>query len=319
MRIAFYTCLSPLFGRFCHSWESVLGAFGHEVTVVELPMNWKGRLPSQRKTDVNLFVGGGSMLWMLEAHGFPEVGKNVVWVFEPALKANVLTEIATKIVRRLKSAVGIEAKDFHYGKIKVMNEIGHRFDAIIGINSLITSYVEEHLPKIPTVEIPYTIDPKDIIAPLPEDEKEVGILQLGRHSSRRKKAEKLFDQKEVEAKFIYGGLYNEERYKVIRQSKISLQIHGGKPFYFSQHRIFEAWAGGSLVVTEPFSPKLDGVEEGTHVVVAKLEEFPEVCKSLLADRERRHRIVSASQDLLRRSFVPGKWSDSLVGFLASVR
>jgi len=318
LRIAIYTCLSPLFGRFCHSWESILGGLGHEVTVIELPMNWKKPLPSQEKADVNLFVGGGSMLWMLMTHGFPGVGKNVVWMFEPVLKRNTLAQIGTKILRRLKAIIGMEAKDFHYGKIKVMDEIGHRFDAIIGMNALITSYVQKYLPGIPTIEIPYTIDPKDIISPIPEAERKIDVLQLGRHSPRRKRAEKLFNQKGVEARFIYGGLYNEDRYKVIPQAKISLQIHGGKPFYFSQHRIFEAWAAGSLVLSEPFSPKLDGVEAGIHLIVADLENFPDVCTRLLADREKRNEIVNASQALLKSSFVPNKWSDSLIGFLTSV-
>ncbi len=277
-------------------------------------MDWKKPLPSQKETDINLFVGGGSMLWMVATQGFPQVGKNVVWMFEPVLKPNALSEMGRKILRRLKSFVGIEAAEFHYGKIKIMHEIGHRFDAIIGMNSLITSYVEKHLPGIPTIEIPYTIDPKDIISALPEGEKQIGVLQLGRHSPRRKKAERLFNERGVKAKFIYGGLYNEHRYKVISQSKISLQIHGGKPFYFSQHRIFEAWAAGSVVVSEPFFPKLDGVEEGTHLIVAKLEEFPEVCENLLAEREKRYEIVSASQELLKNSFVPDKWSDTLISF-----
>lgn len=282
-------------------------------------MNWSKPLPTIEETDISVFTGGLSMLWMLAVHGLPKTGKNIIWMFEPLIETNIFAETVRKIIRRFKSFMGIEASDFHYGKTKTMNAIGQKLDAIVGFNSLVTKYAERHFPTVPVIEIPYTVDPQHIISPLPEAERHIDILQLGRRSSRREQAERLFNRRGgVKATFIYAGLYNEHRYEVISQSKISLQIHGSRPFYFNQHRIFEAWAAGSVVVSEAFSPEMDGVEEGKHLIVAELEDFPEVCNELLADREKRHEIVNASQELLKSSFLPDKWSDDLLRVLASV-
>jgi hypothetical protein len=295
-----------------------LDKLGHQATVIEVPRDWDRPFPEERENDINLFVGDPYMLWILWANGFPKAGRNILWMFDPLPEANIIVETAKKIARRVKPLVGMRKYFFHDGKTYLMKAIGHKFDAVIGLNSIVTSYIERCFPDIPTVEIPYTIDPKHIIRPVPESEKQIDILQLGNRSPRRERAEKLFNQRGIGPAFIYGGLFSEYRHEIISKSKISLHIHGAKPYYFSQHRIFEAWAAGSVVVSEPFFPEFEPVEKGAHLAVAEIEEFPEVCEELLEDRERRGRILAASQELLMDCFVPHKWSNKLLALFSSV-
>jgi hypothetical protein len=168
---------------------------------------------------------------------------------------------------------------------------------------------------VPVIKIPYTINSKDIITPIPEDKRQIDILQLGRKSVRRQEAEKLFANKDMVTKFIYDGLYSKNRYQTIAESRISLNIHRDKPFSFNHHRIFEAWSQGSVVVSEPSNDLEFGIKPDTHLVLSEIDNMPEVCQKLLADEPRRHKMITAAQELLRKRYTPDHWIDKMLEIL----
>jgi hypothetical protein len=287
VKIAIYTCFAPLFGRLCRSWAKHLRRRGYEVTLHEA-VNYGEQPLSTDSADVHLCVAGVFLLKVLRNHGFPKQGRTILWMCDPLID---------------------DPRSGHYWKAQIMNSIGAQFHAVAGMNRFIVAYVERHFPHVTTYEIPFMVDADDITPPLPDTQRNVDVLQLGRLSDRRRQAEAHLIDHGVPAAFVYSNLYGPERYQFIAESKISLNLHlDSQHTYFSQHRVFEAWAAGSLVVSESSGSLASlGIEDGTHLVISTIADMPRVCRELLADEQRRRKIVANAQALLRERYVTGHW------------
>ena len=89
--------------------------------------------------------------------------------------------------------------------------------------------------------------------------------------------------------------------------------------YFDQYRTLEAWAAGTAVVTETTDDlALWGIVPDTHLVMANLQDLPEVCAELLADTVKREHITRAAQDLLHSEFSPQRWRQKMLSALENI-
>ncbi len=83
--------------------------------------------------------------------------------------------------------------------------------------------------------------------------------------------------------------------------------------YFNQHRIFEAWAMGSVVVTEPSEDLSQyGIEDGKHLITAEFEDIPKACQAILNDQKKRREVQAAAQSLLIEHYVSDQWSNRFI-------
>jgi hypothetical protein len=293
-KVILYTTFGGLFGGMCRSWRDALERGGHAAEVLDLRNEWQGPLPVVDGAGVNIHVGGTSLLRIVGRHGLPRTGKNVLWVFEP------LTDDP--------------ASEKHYHKSLLLTAVARRFDAFIGMDDRVVAYLRAHYPDVPTFWIPYTIDREAITPPVAEDRRRIDILWLARlaRSARRRAARDWFRRAGLAVRLVRAGLYGAARDRVIARSRLNLEVHGDHVHYTDQCRMFLAWAGGAVVVSEPCEHfAAFGIEDGVHLVTAELDRFPEVCRELLGDPARRGRIARAAQQLLRDRYSTERWTAAM--------
>ncbi len=300
MKIAIYTHCAALFHRMCEGWVRHLARAGHRATLVATEWQWEEPFPVDSACDVHLFVACTPTLKALDKHGTPSRGTSVVWLLEP------LTDRRDAPIQAPKAGL--------------LGRVIERFDAAIGMDSEIVSYVEAIAPGLPTAVIPYTVDELRILQPLADEKRKIDVIHVGTCSERRAGLAKQFGGKAFKTRFVWGGLWEKDRDIALAFSRISLQMHIDEHRYFDQHRIFESWAAGCAVVAEESGPpRLGGVETGKHMAVASSEELADTCERLLADSRRRLAMIAASQDLLRERYTPAAWVSTMVELLQRVR
>lgn len=100
------------------------------------------------------------------------------------------------------------------------------------------------------------------------------------------------------------------------RSRITLQVYLDKHKYFDQVRCFDAWAKGSVIFGEPANDMSSyGVQHNQHLICANLDDFPTVCRELLADPERRSCISINAQQLLREKYTTERWIPQISNIL----
>lgn len=301
-KIAIYNYCEGLFGRFCRSWQKNLEQCGYSVYVHSDTHYNRGDKPlptPPEEYDIHFIVGAGSILRSLGDHGFPKNGKTILWNCEPFVD---------------------DPKNEHYWKAELLTPIANKFACIICMNKSIEKEMNSNFPNVHTFRIPYLIDSDDITPPLPENDKITSVLQLGRKSKHRENIETLFMEKNVPATFIYDGKYGKDKYECISKAKICVNLHmNPDTVYFNQHRIFEAWAAGSVVVSEQYGSLSDfGIELNKHLIVGDVSDLPYLCKALLADHEKRHALAEAAQTLLREKYTTEKWYPQMMEIVSTV-
>jgi hypothetical protein len=300
LKIHIYTDIANLFGQACRVWMGVLLKAGHEVELVDIGMGNDQALPEVGHSDVNLLVTGIYALARFKSWGLPRHGKNIMWMFDP--------------LTRQEDAV------MHGHKATAFDAIASGLDAVIAMDASIKRYLQRHHPRLLTLQIPYLIAEKKISVPLPESERVGHVLFMGGKTARREAAEASFSARGTSAEFAWAGVWGTARDEKRRRSRINLNIHADPAHtYFDQFRTLEAWAVGSVVVTET----TDGLEPwgivpGVHLAMADIAALPEVCAALLADAAGRARMTQAAQALLRLQFSPERWRRDMLSAIAQI-
>ncbi len=300
MKVHIYTDIASLFGQACRVWMTVLVDAGHEVELVDMGMATDKPLPVVGSADLNLIVGGTYAFDRFKAWGLPAQGKNVLWMFDPLTQQRDAT--------------------MHSHKSVAFDAIAAQFDAVIAMDASIANYVRMYHPKLPTLQIPYLVAASGITTPLAETERSLDIIFLGGHTARRAAVQQAFGGRSIQSEFIWTGLWGAARDEKRRHSRISLNIHADPAHtYFDQFRALEAWAAGTVVVTETTG----GLEPwaivpGIHLAMAGLGDLAEVCTELLADIPKRAQMTRSAQELLRTEFSPQRWRQDMLSVLENI-
>jgi hypothetical protein len=300
VKIHIYTDIANLFGQACRVWMNVLLDAGHEAELVDMGMGNDQPLPEPGPCDVNLLVTGIYAFARFKTWGLPRRGKNIMWMFDP--------------LTRQEDAV------MHSYKATAFDAIASGLDAVIAMDAAIVQYLDRHHPKLLTQQIPYLVAEQNIIAPLAESERTGQVVFMGGNTARRAAAEDCFKESGTTAEFVWAGLWGAARDEKRRRSRISLNIHADPAHtYFDQFRTLEAWAAGTVVVTENTDGLTPwGIVPGVHLAMADLQRLPEVCAELLTDPARRAQMAQAAQELLRSQFSPARWRRDMLSILEQI-
>lgn len=302
MKVHLYTDIDTLFGRASRLWMDVLLEAGHDVEFIDMGNSTDAPLPNVGPCDINLLVAGIYAFPRFAKHGLPRHGKHVLWMFDP------LTRNASATVHRHKA--------------ELFDAIAPGLHAVMAMDASIGHYVRQQFPALPAFWLPYLVASKHVRAPLPEAQRNRGIIMLGGDTPRRREAEKHFLASAVplNAEFMWSGMWGAARDACRAGSRINLSIHAdAEHTYFDQFRAFETWASGTTVVSDHFEGwEAFGIEPGVHMAMADLKDMPLVCAELLADVPRREAMVQASQQLLRERFSPAAWQGRMLSMIESV-
>ncbi len=300
MKIHIYTDIPTLFGQACRIWMDVLLDAGHDAEFIDIGTGNQLPLPAVGASDVNLLVAGIYAMARFKTWGLPGQGKNVLWMFDPLTKQ--------------RDAV------MHNQKSVAFDAIAAQLDAVIAMDSSIAAYVCHHHPGLTVTQIPYLVARKNIRVPLAESDRTGGVIFMGGHTARRATVHDRLAASHTQAEFVWAGLWGSARDDKRRHSRVSLNIHADAMHsYFDQYRTLEAWAAGTAVVTETTDDlALWGIVPDTHLVMANLQDLPEVCAELLADTVKREHITRAAQDLLHSQFSPQRWRQKMLSALENI-
>lgn len=298
MKIVFYTNVS-LFHDLGIYWSARLRHLGHESELITVRRDWPTALPFVRGADVNFFLCGFSILQILNRHGWPQSGRNIAWMFEP------LADCTTA--------------SWHGFKSTIFKEAATHLNGVIGMDSLVDSFVSRYTPNLLHCVIPYT-PPREKVRKPTFDSKNIDVLWLARTPPGRRQLILPMLQREVPGLVhVGGGALGDTPDVTIARSRISLQIHSDDFRYFDQYRIFYAWANGSVVVAEPSLNQHEwGAVNGEHLIVAESAEIPAVCHELLADSSRQAAIAANARQLLMETLLPELWEPRFLAFLYAV-
>ncbi|MES2510573.1 MAG: glycosyltransferase [Pseudomonadota bacterium] len=293
MKIHIYTDIDTLFGKACRIWMDVLLDAGHEAEYVDLGTAKDNPLPDVGAADVNLLVCGIYAFERFGKHGLP-AGKNILWMLDP-------------LTRNPDAAV-------HGYKARLFDTFAPQLDAVLAMDQPIEDYLGQHYPSLPVSQLPYLIAEKHIHPPVPESARTSDSIFVGHPSPPREQAEGLFRAQGIPAEFVWAGLWGKAREERLRHTRMSLTIHADPNHtYFDQFRTLEAWAAGTVVVSETthgLAPH--GIKPGEHMAMGGLTDLPALCQSLSADQARRHAMTTAAQALLRQQFSVQRWRQHMV-------
>ena len=294
MKITIHIDYSVYFGDLANSWKQLFESAGHQVRIQEMGSN--PHYSEFEKSDINLIVVGMIMLQILASKGFPENGKNILWVFEPLYPSSIM----------------------HYEKYLYFKMIPPKFDKVICMNQDIQDFIKQTNRKVKTCIVPYNISSKRIIKPTPENEKFVDIVLIGRNSPKRNDLTRKMHDNQLNILNITGGCYQKQRSALLSNTKISLQVGLDNSKYFDQYRIFESIAHGCLVITEP----IDDIEnfgffDRKNIIISELDKIPMVCKELLYNPEYRSILIKEAQDTLRKMYCSDIFLEKLLKFISS--
>ncbi len=299
MKIHIYTDIDTLFGKACRIWMDVLLDAGHEVEYVDLGTEKEGALPDVGIADINLLVVGIYAFERFGKHGLPR-GKNVLWMLDP-------------LTRNPEAAV-------HGYKAKLFDAFAPQLDAVLAMDQAIEDYLHQHYPSLAVSQLPYLIAEKHIRAPATESARTGNVLFMGHASPPREQADAIFKAGGVPAEFVWAGLWGKAREDRLSHARISLTVHADPEHtYFDQFRTLEAWAAGTVVVsqmTQGLAPH--GIKAGEHLVMGALADLPALCQSLLGDPPRRQAMALAAQALLRQQFSVQRWQPYMLAAVQSL-
>jgi hypothetical protein len=106
----------------------------------------------------------------------------------------------------------------------------------------VRDYITRCYPAILTFRIPHTIDPARIRPPLPEADRRIDVVFLGRDSTRRSTIEHRFQEMGFRPTMIKSKLWGTDRDAVWSKCRINLNLHIDPHTYFDVYRTLEAWA-----------------------------------------------------------------------------
>lgn len=148
--------------------------------------------------------------------------------------------------------------------------------------------------------------------------KSVDILFLGSHSAKRelflsgnagffsKYNSQLIITRLEQPKFSdTPGFYaNYERNRLLKSSKIIVNVHSVDNTYFEWLRILMAIANRCLVISE-LSDYIEPLVNGEHLIVTKLDNIASACEYYLENEDERIRIVEQAYQFVTKEFTSG--------------
>ncbi len=299
MKVHIYTDIDTLFGRACRIWMDVLLDAGHEVEYIDLGTETQAPLPDAGAADINLLVTGIYAFERFGKHGLPR-GKNILWMLDP-------------LTRNPDATV-------HGYKAGLFHAFAQKLDAVLAMDQPIEDYLRQHYPSLAVGQLPYLIADKHIRAPEPESARTSDVLFIGHPSPPREEAEARFRTSDVQAEFVWAGLWGKAREDRLRHTRIALSIHADPQHtYFDQFRTLEAWAAGTVIVSETSNGLAPhGITSGEHLATGALADLPSLCLSLLNDPDRRQAMAVAAQALLKQQFSVQRWQAHMLATIASL-
>jgi hypothetical protein len=149
-------------------------------------------------------------------------------------------------------------------------------------------------------------------------ERDTDILFMGSNSIKREgwisQNAKLFNQynskivitRLEKPKFLntVGFFGNEKRNRLLRSSKILVNIHSEDNAYFEWLRVMMTMANGCLVISET-SAYTDPLINGEHLIITDLDQIAEKCRYYLEHEEERIKIVDHAYNFITQEFNTG--------------
>ena len=128
----------------------------------------------------------------------------------------------------------------------------------------------------------------------------IGSLKSGNRGQRLQKILGAIAGTGAQVQVVDGGVYREERIKLLNRTKIVLHVHK-YPWDTPWMRWAMAAANGALVVSEPLVDP-EPFEAGTHYFEAPAEELPATITRLLADPDLCRAVATHCGDFVRQHF-----------------
>lgn len=294
MKISIIFDISIIFGDLARTWAGLLNSKGHEVTLIETGFNWEKAYDKHIDSDINLIIAGIFIMRVLQKHGFPIKGENILWIFEPLNDKSIM----------------------HHENVDRFNMIAHNFKRIIGMNQDNIDYAHKINKKIKTCIIPYNIAEQRIIEPIHEMHKIIDLVFIGHQSPKRNTLIKNLHNRYLNILYINNGCFNEKRSLVLSNTRISIQVAMDDYIYFDQFRIFESVAHGCLVVTERLKNMQNyGFIDRKNIVECDFEEIPAICEELLQKPIYRLTLIREAQRTLRMHYCSENFLTKLLDFI----
>ena len=128
----------------------------------------------------------------------------------------------------------------------------------------------------------------------------IGSLKSGNRGQRLQKILGAIAGTGAQVQVVDGGVYREERVKLLNRTKIVLHVHK-YPWDTPWMRWAMAAANGALVVSEPLVDP-EPFEAGTHYFEAPAEELPATITRLLANPDLCRAVATHCGDFVRQHF-----------------
>jgi hypothetical protein len=288
-----------IFGYTASAWSEYFKKMGHEVTCVNVSFYGEDHDQYQQNAvvDVNFIIGCPILFQIIAQCGYPTSGRNILWVLDP------LTHQSS----------------FHADKVQSLEAMENRFDAIACMDSQIKAYFQNHCSAIPLIEMPYVLDEKRILEPMPENQKLIDILMLGRRTPRRDRVVESLHAAGLNVNYMHHSCWGSKRQRALRNTKLCLQVSMDEHIYFDQYRIFEAYAHGAMVIGHEMPDmKKYGFYNGKNIVTCDVEDIPQHCIKLLEDDHCRMQIIESTQNLIRQNYTVEKLGADMLALFKKI-
>lgn len=141
------------------------------------------------------------------------------------------------------------------------------------------------------------------LAPIDLASRDVPVLVLGTELEGHTRRAAILDtvrralEPDVPVMLVGAGLYGEARTRLLRRTRVVLDVHR-VPGNFAGVRLVMAAAAGAVFVTEPFTGPTVAVPN-VHFVEARAERLADAVRRVVASDALARRTAEAAQDLLR--------------------
>jgi GT2 family glycosyltransferase len=194
-------------------------------------------------------------------------------------------------------------------------QIAAQSQGVIDFNQLGIEAFQQHGMPALYWPIPYT----DLLESEDSFKKEIDFIFLGYASSRRTKffAQHAEFFSQFENRFIFSTLqevrtqttpgccFGRARNRLLKQSKILVNIHSSENRYFEWHRALVAIANGCVFLTDE-SDRFEPLIPGEDLMVVPYDRLQEACAELIANDAKREAIAHAALTKVKEVFSPKK-------------
>lgn len=297
MKIKIIYSVDFIFGYSAAAWNAYFNNKGHESICVNVRPDGVDHYQEGFTADINLVIGCPLLFHLIGQFGYPATGKNILWMLDP------LTHQSS----------------CHRDKVLAFEAIENRFDAIACMDSQIKGYFEQRYMDMPLMEIPYILDEARILKPLPEHQKLIDILMLGRRTLKRDKVVESLHAAGLNVNYMYESCWSNKRKRALINTKLLLQVSMDDHLYFDQYRIFEGCAHGAMMIGHAM-PDMEkyGFSNGKNIVVCDVADIPRHCLELLSNDDYRGRIIDNAQAHIRECYTVEKQGYNMLALFSRV-